>query len=161
MAYSVELEGFEGQNIEVKPASFFAGTKLFVNGEPALKGPERRQMILRKDDGTEVIVAWKSNPLGLDPPVLVVGKKMINIIEPLKWHDWVWVGLPIIIIIIGGNIGAIVGLLGFHANTKIFYSELNKLVKYVLAVGITIAMVIIHFTIMEKIPSSLMRGFDG
>jgi hypothetical protein len=161
VAYSVEIEGFEGQNIDVRPPSFFAGAKLFVNGEPAPRGPKRGQMILRKNDGTEVIAAWEYNPMWLNPPILIVGKKMINIIEPLQWYDWMWIGLPLLIILIGGNIGAVVGVLGLHANTKIFYSEASIFKKYVSAAGISIASAVIYFIIMQQIPNSLMWCFEG
>ena len=162
VAYSVEIEGFEGQNIDVTPPSFFAGAKLFVNGEPASRGPKRRQMILRKNDGTEVIATWEYNPMWLNPPILIVGKKRINIIEPLQWYDWMWVGgLPLLIIIIGGNIGVLLGIIGFHANTKIFYSEVSILKKYVSAAGISIALAVIYFAIMQQIPNSLIWLFGG
>jgi hypothetical protein len=72
----------------VIPPGFFSGAKLLVNGEPAPRGPERGQMILPRDDVTAEIVTWESNPMWLNPPILLVGKARINIIEPLHWYDW-------------------------------------------------------------------------
>ncbi len=144
MKYHIELEGFEGQNIEVKLPSFFSGAKLFVNGEPAPKGPKRGQMILRRNDGTDIIAIWKPNVLGFDIPSLIVGDEVIHVVDPLKWHELVWSGLPLLLVLRGGALGAIAGVIAFNANMKVFRSDRNTAVKYLLTAGISILAVIVY-----------------
>jgi hypothetical protein len=71
--------------LEVLAPGFFSGPRLLVDGEPAPKGPKRGQMLLRRDDGSQVIATWK--PRFLDLTQLVVDGQALNIIEPLKWYE--------------------------------------------------------------------------
>ena len=95
MNYPINIEGFEGQTLEMKPSGMWAGPQLLVNGQPAPKGPKRGQMLLRRTDGSEAVATWKPQFMGLDVPRLDVDGKQINVVEPLKWYAWVWSGLPI------------------------------------------------------------------
>ena len=63
---------------------------------------------------------WKPQVVGLDLPQLIVDGQTIHVAEPLKWYVWVWSGLPIMLIFIGGAIGALAGIIGFSINTNIF-----------------------------------------
>jgi hypothetical protein len=145
MMKQIELEGFEGQQIEIKPAGFFSGAKVLVNGKPVEKGPKRGQMLMRKNDGTEVIANWQPTMIGLDMPKLVVQGKAIEIAKPIKWYEMVWSALPILLVFIGGAIGAMTGFIGFSANAKVFRSELNTVVKFMLTAGISVVAVIAYF----------------
>lgn len=145
MTKQIELAGFEGQNIEIKPAGFFSGAKVLVNGETAPKGPKRGQMALRKNDGTEVIAHWQPTMLGFDMPKLVVDGEVIEIAKPIKWYEMVWSALPILLVFMGGLFGVLVGFIGFTINAKVFRSELNTLVKFLLTAGISVASGIGYF----------------
>ena len=57
MSYTIEIEGFEGQQAQAIPPGIFAGPKLLVNGQPAQKGSEMDQMIIRRTGGREVVAA--------------------------------------------------------------------------------------------------------
>jgi hypothetical protein len=144
MMQQIELEGFEGQQIEIKPAGSFSAAKVLVNGKPAGKGPKRGQMLLRKNDGTEVIANWQPAMMGFDVPKLVVGGKVIEIVKPLKWYEMVWSALPILLVFAGGLLGGITGFIGFSANTKVFRSKMNPVVKFMLTAGISVAAVIAY-----------------
>ena len=88
MIYKVNMEGFEGQDIEVK-TSFWSGPKLLINGQLAPKGNKRGEMLLQSNDGKQVVARWKRQFMGLDVPQLVVDEKVINLAEPLRWYQWV------------------------------------------------------------------------
>ena len=51
MKYPVNLQGFEGQTIEVQTQGLLSGARQFVNGKPASKGTKRGEMLLRRNDG--------------------------------------------------------------------------------------------------------------
>ncbi len=156
MAYQLEIEGFEGQLIEVKTASVFTGPKILINGEAAKKGPKRGQIIPRKNDGTEVAAAWQPIMMGLDVPKLVLEGKIINVVRPLQWYEWAWSGLPILLALIGGFLGALAGYLAFQINTKIFRSDLNKVMQYILTAGVSIGAGIVYFIL-----AVLLTNFVG
>ena len=144
MSYEVNIEGFEGQNIEVN-VSFWTGPKLLVNGEPAQKGNKRGELILQRNDGKQVVASWKPQVLGLDVPQLIVDGKITNLVEPLKWYKLVWGGLPALLVFLGGALGAIAGMIGFSINTKIFRTEMNDISKYLASGVISVLSVIAYF----------------
>ena len=135
--HQIEIEGFEGQRIEFKPAGFFGGPKLLVNGAPAEKGPKRGQMLLKKNDGTEVIATWQPVMMGLDTPRLLVAGEPVDLVKPMKWYEMVWSAIPIVLLFVGGLLGAIVGFIAFTINTRLFRSEMTPAAKYLLTGGVT------------------------
>jgi hypothetical protein len=153
MSYPAKIEGFEYQNIEVQ-TGFWTGPRLLVNGEPAPKGSKRGEMILRRDDGRQVTASWKPQFLGLDVPQLVVDGKTVQLVEPLKWYQWVWGGWPIVLLFVGGALGAIAGMLGAVINARIFRAEISEILKYVVTGVVSILAVLVYF--VAAISLSLM-----
>ena len=143
MGYETRIEGFEGQNIEVQ-VSFWSGPKLLVNGEPAPKGSKRGEMLLQRNDGRQVIATWKPQLGGFDVPQLVVDGKATNLVEPLKWYEMVWSGLPLVLIFLGGAIGGACGAVAFVINSKIFRSESDGLLKYLITGVVSFAAVVVY-----------------
>jgi hypothetical protein len=155
MSYKVHMEGFEGQDIEVK-TSFWSGPKLLVNGQPAPKGSKRSEM-LQSNDGKQVVARWKPQFMGLDVPQLVVDDKVMNLVEPLKWYEWVWGGLPLALVFVGGALGAVAGIVGVSINAKVFRKEMNSVLKYVVSSVVSILAVIAYF-IAATLFTILIRG---
>ena len=153
MSYPAKIEGFEYQNIEVQ-TGFWTGPRLLVNGEPAPKGSKRGEMILRRDDGRQVNASWKPQFLGLDVPQLVVDGKTVQLVEPLKWYQWVWGGWPIVLLFVGGALGAIAGMLGAVINARVFRAEISEILKYVVTGVVSILAVLVYF--VAAISLSLM-----
>lgn len=135
MSYNVHLEGFEGQQITVD-ISFWTGPKLLVNGQPAQKGPKPGTLVIQRNDGRQVIVAWKAQLLGLDVPQLVVDGKLVTLVKPLQWYQWLWGGWPIFLVFTGGALGAIAGMIAVTVNARVFRAEMNPVLKYAAVGGI-------------------------
>jgi len=146
--FPVNIQGFEGQTIEVRSPTFFAGYRLLVNGQPALKGPKRNQMVLRRNDGKEVIATWKPQVLGFDVPQLVVDGTEIPLVPPLKWYEWLWGGLPILLVFAGGALGAVIGFIAFSVNCKIFRAPLVLFLKFLASAAISMVAVLVYFLIV-------------
>lgn len=157
MNYPINLHGFEGQRIEVQSAGLLAGPKLLVNGQPAAKGPKRGQMSLRRDDGREVVAAWKLQFMGLDVPQLTVDGQTITVAEPLPWYVWAWSALPILLLFIGGALGGIAGAVGFSINTSIFRSSWPAVVKFGLSAVVSIGAVITYVVLAALFLTALGR----
>lgn len=146
MGYTATIEGFEGQKIEVN-VGFWSGPKLLVNGQPAPKGQKRGEMLLQRNDGRQVVASWKPQALGFDVPQLVVDGKAVNLVEPLKWYQWVWGGWPVLLLFFGGALGAIAGVLGFSINAKIFRTEMSEVLKYVVTGAVSVLAVVAYFIV--------------
>lgn len=128
MKYTVNLQGFEGQTIEVQSQGMLSGAKLLVNGKPASKGTKRGEMLLQRNDGREVIA--KFQPAFLDVPKLELDGQTIQVVEPLKWYEWAWNGIPLLIVFLGGMIPFLIGFAAFSINATLFRSQSNTLAKY-------------------------------
>jgi hypothetical protein len=144
MSYSAKIEGFEGQNIEVK-VSFWSGPKLLINGEPASKGPKRGEMVLQRNDGKQVTAIWKPQFLGLDVPQVEVDGKVVSLVEPLKWYQWIWGGWPIMLLFLGGALGAVAGMISITINARIFRTGMSSLLKYIASGAVSIFTVVAYF----------------
>ncbi len=143
MAYPVSIEGFEGRKVEVE-VSFWSGAKLMVDGVRAPKGSRRGEMLLTRGDGRHSVAVWKPVALGFDVPQLVVDGQTVRLVEPLRWHQWVWSALPIVLIFVGGAMGAVFGLIALSFNAGLFRSNLNPAMKYVATGAVSAAAVALY-----------------
>jgi hypothetical protein len=154
MRYDVKLDNFEGQNIEVD-SSFFSGVKLLVNGEAAPKGEKRGEFVLQNNSGQQVTATWKQQALGFDIPQLVIDGKAINLVEPLKWYQWIWGGWPVVLVFAGGFIGAIFGVIAFAVNAKVFRMDLSGVMKYALTAVISFVALVAYLAIVVAIQTAV------
>jgi len=131
MNYSVELEGLKVRVLKCSRL-LWPAPGCWSMGDGRSAGPKRGQMTLRRNDGREVIAAWKPQMLGLDVPQLVVDGKTISLVEPLQWYEWVWSGLPILLVFLGGLLGGLAGAVAFAVKTKVFRSPIGSFAKFAL-----------------------------
>ena len=146
MGYKANVEGFEGQDLEVN-VSFWTGPKLLVNGQPAPKGTKRGEMLLQRNDGRQVVAIWKQQMMGFDVPQLVVDSKPVKLVEPLQWYQWLWGGWPVVLVFVGGALGAIAGVLAFTINARLFRTEMNPVLKYVVTAVVSGGAVLAYFIV--------------
>lgn len=139
MRYKLEIEGFEGQEIEVVPPGFFSSAKLIVNGQPAQRHGMTGTMVLIRNDTTAVEAKWVPAGLGLDTPLLSVDGQIIAFSEPLKWYSWAWAGWVVVVLVIAGNVlGMLVGLIALLFNVQILRIGLPRWARYALVGVISI-----------------------
>ena len=155
MKYSVPVEGFSENQVVIETPGMFSGAKLLLNGQPAPKGEKRGQFVLRRDDGTEVTAKFKGMFLDSIPQVVIDDKEVIKVVEPLKWYQWVWAGLPILLIFTGGAIGAIFGVIATSISARVYRSEMATAVQYLLVGVITFVAVMLYLVIALMIASML------
>jgi len=141
MTYPITLEGFENQTIEIEAPGLFSSPRLLVNGQPAAKGPGPSQMLLRRDDGEEVVVTWKPVMLGFDVPQLSVGGKTISVVHPLTRFEWAWCLLTVMLLFWYGWIGMGLAIVVLFYDFKIFRSSLRGWVKYLVIIGLSAAVI--------------------
>ena len=152
--YPLKLDGFEGQTLEVQPPGVLSGPKLLVNGQPAPAGPKRGQMALRRNDGREVLVRWRPQILGMDVPQLYVDGYVVNVVPPLPMYVWLWSALPVLLVLIGGALGAVAGFIAFAINTRIFRTSLPGLGKYSLSLLVSLLSVVVYLAVATLLYSA-------
>ena len=155
MNYPIALEGFEGQTVEVQTAGIWSGPKLLVNGQPAAKGAKRGQMTLTNNQGQPVVAAWRPRFLGLDVPQLAVDGEVIEVTRPLPCYAWLWSGLPIVLLFIGGALGAVAGIVAFTVNAGIFRSHRSTAVKFLLTTVVSLLAGVIYFVLAVLLSMAL------
>jgi hypothetical protein len=152
----VNIEGFEGQKIEVE-VSYLTGAQLLVKGEKTPRGKNRGEMLLKRNDGRQVVAVWKPQALGFDVPLLVVEGREIRLVEPLKWYQWVWSGLAVVLVSFGGMLGAIIGLIALSFNAGLFRSNRSPAMKYVITGAVSAAAIILYLIAAEAMTSLIGR----
>jgi hypothetical protein len=87
----------------------------------------------------------------LDPiPKLEIDGEAIQLAEPLIWYQYIWMGLPILLVFAGGAIGALLGFYATYANSRIFRSERSTGSKYALT-GLVSLAAVLGFIILATI----------
>ena len=129
MEFQIKYPGFEGQNLTVKSEGPY-NSKLFLNSKPLTK--ENQIYKIKDNVGTEVLVQLKSNLL--DPvPNLTINKIPFLLADPLKWYEYIWLGLPFLLVVTGGAVGGAFGSLAAHTNAVIFRGKRGTFTKYALS----------------------------
>jgi len=155
MMIPVYVPGFEGRQVWVQTPGAFSSSKLFVDGRPATPGPKRGQFLLHRNDGWQVVASFKGGfP---DPiPMLVVNGQAIRLAQPLAWYEWIWIGLPLLLLFLGGAIGGALGGAAMAVNAQLFRSQPNPAARYLLSGMVSAACVGIWLAIAVAI--TVARG---
>ncbi len=56
-------------------------------------------------------------------PKIEIDGQPVNLGRGFAWYEWIWIGLPLLLIVVGGVIGAIVGALTATYNAHIFRTQ--------------------------------------
>jgi len=145
MRFPISRSGFEGQDLAVETAGFFSGARVLHNGNPV----ERRKgrYPVRSNSGQEVLIQLKSN--FVDPiPKVIFGDQTIVLARPLAWYEYVWIGLPVLLVFAGGALGAIVGVTATYTSARIFRSGRGAFAKYALTGLITVVALVAFFILV-------------
>ena len=147
MDIPVQLPGTEGQNLVVRVGTLTM-PKLVLNGQPLVK--QNGSFRLRSNDGLAIMVKFKAR--GLDPiPHLMVGNRMVQLAPPLEWYQWAWLGVSLVLVLIGGAIGGLCAGLAVTINSRIFRMDYSEGMKYALTGLISAGAFITWFAIAESI----------
>jgi len=135
MSHIVAAEGFDDNPIELTKSKMGV-YKLSQNGQPVERVGRGKKAVFKlvKDDGSKSSAQLKAR--FLDFPGVVVDGKKYNVVEPLSGLEWAVVAAPMVCII-GGMIGALLGVLATTVNLKVIRLDQPKPVRYLLMALIT------------------------
>jgi hypothetical protein len=117
MDLPLESPDFQARGLAVRLGGFFRGPRIVIDGSE-VKGRWRR-FLVRNNRGEEVTIRLISNHI--DPiPKVMIGSTAIQLARPLEWYEYVWIGLPILLMFHGGFLGAVCGILAIRLSADIF-----------------------------------------
>ncbi|RYG58993.1 hypothetical protein EON80_26240 [bacterium] len=168
MSNPISLPGFEGRTITVESSMWSGQPKLTLDGveiKPASQTPvtftsstaplapptsnstqspkgtprkgARNEFLLRQNDGREVMVRVK--PKFPDPaPLIEINGQTIRSARPLSVFEWIWAGLPLVLLALGGAIGGGIGAFAAISNITIIRDDSKGLLRYVMCAIISL-----------------------
>ena len=135
---------FVSQKLTVRTAGFFSGAKVFLNGK-AVK-PVKREYLVRDDRGNSVSLRLKSNIA--DPiPLVVLGGQPVRLARALTWYEYAWIGIPILLLFVGGALGAMIGVFATYTSSHILRSSRSSTSKYLLTAVVTVSAIVIFVVV--------------
>lgn len=144
---------FVSRPLAVRPAGFFKSVQL-IQGGAAIRGKKRRFEV-RDDARRARVVELKARIM--DPlPLVSIDDESIELGRPLAWYEYAWMGLPLLLIFVGGAIGGFLGAGATYASAQIFRSERGGFAKYALSALVSFSAFMIYLTIALWI--QMLRG---
>jgi len=129
MDYPIEgIPGFETRKVVLRPAGLIVGAKLLVDGEVVRNNWGKYTLV--RNDGKQVQARLQSNLVDPVPQLVIDGHQFLAV-KALAWYQLVWAGWPILLVFVGGALGALCGVLAAYSNSRIFRSNLQPVMKYV------------------------------
>ncbi|MDC1106097.1 hypothetical protein OAT16_05285 [Prolixibacteraceae bacterium] len=143
MEYKINLPEMENADLKLT-VPFWGKARIFLNDREIEKDNGVYKIFY---GGNEASVTLKAN--FLDPvPTLLVNDKSLSLVEPIKWYEYVWSALPVILIFQGGFMGALLGITTFRFNTNVFRADKSVFMKYLLTLGLNLLCGIAFFAIV-------------
>lgn len=155
MEFPIQTEGFENRNLILKAGGFWKGARIWIDGQPAARGPKRGYYLLKRNDGQEVPARFRGflDPI---PPVEIDGR-LFHVVEPLKWYQWIWLAWPVLLIFLGGFLGGLLGGGALVTNTRIFRENINGVLKYFVTGVVSVLAVVLFVIIAGSVQLALKK----
>lgn len=155
MRFPVSLPGFEDGRLEVE-SGLWSGPRLLLDGQEAPRGAKRGEYLLRTSFGYEQAAVLQQGTFLDSAPSIVFGGETYRLAPPLRWYQWAWGGLPLLLMIVGGALGGMFGGLAAAINFRIFRSSRPPALQFVGAGLVSLAAVLLYF--VTAIPLTLWLG---
>lgn len=139
MIFSFELSQFSGSQFELHKNIWTGKIKLFKDGEEIEAYSEKDKLYILPWQETENLSIYIKEIFYEFAPHLVINGIKTSIVPELKWYNYIIGALPILLIFMGGAIGAGIGVGATYLNMSIFRSQDELLMKYLKIVAVIIA----------------------
>ncbi len=149
--FPISIPGFEGRGLAYRAAGTWSGGNLLLDGQALKRRWSWQPYLLRDNVGREVQVRLRHNPVDTVPRIEADGK-VINLLPPLKFYEYVFCGIPLVLLHLGGGLGGLLGALASYRNVRTFRSERSLRTKYAvvtLTTGATILIWLVAAVIVE------------
>ena len=138
MIIQFTLTDYQNDTFEIERSAMTGKVRLTRNGVELEQSDEKgKPFLLRRNNGTTEQLFVKVGSFDIAPFLELNGKK-IEIVEKLKWYQYVIGGLPSVLIFIVGGIGGGIAAILLIYNFSVFRGDNATIIKYVKVIGITI-----------------------
>lgn len=145
MRIDVEHPRFEHTGLQLDTGGIFGSPGLFLDGRELQPDDDGTYFV---EDGQGEKASIRVKNTAFDPiPRLMIDSDEHTVVEPLRWFEWVWVGIPFILIPIGGCLGGGLGGMALVINATIFRTTDNTPLKWGATAGVSIAAFITFFVL--------------
>ena len=153
MEIAIPQEGFENRRFAVRTAGLLSGPKVLIDGAPAER--HKGAYLVRNNQGEAVEVKLKSGLLDPVPRVEIAGQAL-RLVKPLAWYEYLWMAIPIVLVFIGGALGGLCGAAAVYASARVFRSNQDTAMKFVISTAYSLAAFVAWFAIAVIV--SLVAG---
>ena len=140
MMIRIEHPDFVSRRLKVEAAGWWRAPRLYQRGVPV---PASRGVYLVTTDAGEtapIRMRWDF----IDPvPRLRLGQRTLTLARPLRWYEYLWLGLPLLLALECGALGALVGAFAKPCNGQIFRRQTQPWRRYLFTALLGIAAVAI------------------
>jgi hypothetical protein len=149
MEYPLDHAAFRSRRLTIESAGWLHGPRLLVAGAPAKRSSGR--YLVTSDAGVDVPIEVR--PRWLDPvPKVRVGDAPFELVRALRWYEYLWISIPVVLILIGGALGALIGIAATSLSARLFRTDLNAVARYGFSGLISIAAMVM-FAILATLLS--------
>ena len=118
MDYPIHHPRFQKWPLAVRLPGVFSSPQLIVAG--GVHEVKKRITIPTQDDeGRKVEIVAKPGLLDAVPKVEIAGEE-VPVAGSFEWYEWVWIFLPLVLVVSGGAIGGAIGGATAAINARVF-----------------------------------------
>jgi hypothetical protein len=156
MKYKFQLPDFPNSNFEIESSIWTGKSKLLKDNVQVEQSKEKGRPFLIPIGTGDLIKAFPKHAFPDFVRTLEINGIKHQIVEKLKWFQYVLGGLPILLLFAGGTIGGAIGAFGAFTNFNIFREEGSEASKYIKVIGVVLATYTLYF-IIAIIISTLIK----
>lgn len=157
MDIPIQHAAFAGRGLAVRAAGLLKGPRLLIDGGE-VRG-RRFQFSLRDNSGSDRTIRLRTNWVDPVPRVEIDGQT-IQLARPFAWYEYVWIGLPIVLLFAGGALGGLFGGLAMYSSGHVFRSKRRGFAEYGLTGLISLAAVLVFLAVATalRVPLRVRSG---
>lgn len=158
MDIPISVEGFEGRKLMVRTHLWF-GPKPYLDDQPLqrMKGSiftKKRAYPATDNSGARVEIGIISRFFDPIPNIEIKGK-VYELAPPFKWYQYLWMGIPVPMVMVGGAIGGALAAAAMYLSAVILRSRHTKAVKYALSGVISAIAIMVVLLTSSSIPAAV------
>lgn len=138
MKYTFTLPHYPNSTFELETSIWTGKSKLWKDGELFERSSDKGKPFIIISESGEVHRIYPKPDLPDLIPTLEINGVKHRIVQRLPWYQYVLALSPILMLFIGGALGAIAGLLTSLYNLQIFRTEGSDILKYLKVIAVSI-----------------------
>ena len=145
MVLPFELSELPSCRLAVRTGGIFSDPVLLVDGKPVHAAKDGTFTIL-SEDASPVTIALVTRGLDMIPDVKVDGRT-VGLAKPLRWFDYAWCLLPILLFLVAlpGPLSGVLGAFVTYFNLRLFRTVRSPFAHYFLVAFVSVAALVIYF----------------